>query len=704
MGRAPAYVFVVRHGNRLDAANKQWHLHSPTPYDPPLTYSGWTQSKALGARIGEILREREIQDAAEHSQSQAKKRRRRRFKVVIHSSPFIRCVQTAIGISAGLATIPPLAASEGTPDASPALKPQHPPNGPSPSPHQRPTINTNITRGSPLALLPRTDGRSSSVQLPVEPLEIQKSVIRVDAFLGEWLTPTYFELITPPPSSSLMIASAKAELLRREDYSNLLQNHHHHVHSNSGSGQMWGMDYRTSSMSQTPNGSNGALRGLDNLASLAGSLPRSGSIASNASESSSQSRISSSQSGGYIPLRPAYAISHSSEIPKGYVYHARDYCLDVDYQWDSTREPLDWGSGGQFGEEWTEMHKRFRRGVQKLVDWYSTTENPTEMVTREKRRVTEKSSDDNECAVDDAEDDDVEAVVILVSHGAGCNALIGAITHQPVLMDVGLASLTMAVRKSGKGEDIDSAELPALDLEDGSSASHPRGLIPIHEYYDLRIFAATDHLHSHTPTSSRSPSVANINRGRHSNTFSSPLSGVFGDGSPNRSSSATANLSSARRDSGSASSFSRPGISSNGLYGITVGSGVTSFSRTSRLARSPSIGLWSPVRRDESPDEEDEEDDVFPNFDAYEPVSPSARSNGDSGDPSVARNNSIHGIGDLGSPVGDGQPEKVSTSRQLGSGAGGLWGMSSPRPPGEAERLRDMSSTKRRWTVNERAG
>ena len=29
-----------------------------------------------------------------------------------------------------------------------------------------------------------------------------------------------------------------------------------------------------------------------------------------------------------------------------------------------------------------------------------------------------------------------------------------------------------------------------------------------------------------------------------------------------------------------------------------------------------------------------------------------------------------------------------------------LWG-GGPRPPGEAERIRDLSSTKRRWTVNE---
>src|SRR5699024_3533421 len=42
-----------------------------------------------------------------------------------------------------------------------------------------------------------------------------RSLLRVDAFLGEWLCPDYFEHITPPPSSERLIAGAKAELLRR---------------------------------------------------------------------------------------------------------------------------------------------------------------------------------------------------------------------------------------------------------------------------------------------------------------------------------------------------------------------------------------------------------------------------------------------------------------------------------------------------------
>jgi len=44
--------------------------------------------------------------------------------------------------------------------------------------------------------------------------------------------------------------------------------------------------------------------------------------------------------------------------------------------------------------------------------------------------------------------------------------------------------------------------------------------------------------------------------------------------------------------------------------------------------------------------------------------------------------------------------EDVVPHLWAGTGNGGLWG--APRPPGEAERIRDHTSAKRRWTVNER--
>jgi len=126
MGRSPAVVIIVRHGARLDAADKQWHLTSPTPYDPPLTYGGWTQSRALGVRIASLLDARELPSNQHHTEprnddptdygstiasldgqgSSVEHRhqthKKRKHNVIIHSSPFLRCIQTSTAIAAGL--------------------------------------------------------------------------------------------------------------------------------------------------------------------------------------------------------------------------------------------------------------------------------------------------------------------------------------------------------------------------------------------------------------------------------------------------------------------------------------------------------------------------------------------------------------------------------------------------------------------------
>lgn len=708
-----------RHGNRLDAANKQWHLQSPTPYDPPLTYSGWNQARAVGQRIAEILREREALDdhdpdsdpAAASTQGRARKRRK--FRVVLHSSPFLRCVQTSVGISAGLASMPEPARSVPVRASS-----THSVTRPRP----RPAINVDIpppavpnTSSQPFSDLPTPPDGDSRPTTPNKPT-IEKTVLRLDAFLGEWLTPGYFELITPPPGSSLMLASAKANLLRKEDYSS---NPNFAAYNNAAPGaQTWSQ----SPAPMTP------VSSLDNVSSLADALRRTGRSDSVSSlTSNGESRLLTG--GAYVAPVPAYAISHNAEIPNGYVPHARDNCCHVDYQWDSMRDTLDWGDGGSLGEEWAAMHKRFRKGLQKLIDWYSTAENPTQMVTKERRA----SVSEDYVVVDEGDEDvDVESVVIIVSHGAGCNALIGAITHQPVLTDVGLASLTEAVRKPGVNDVQNDGRLH-LSREDSNTDSESAGLVAIHQYYDLKLFASNEHLSN--GRLSRQPSVTAASktpsRGRlGSSTFtSSPLSGgsntgLFSLNSPEiRSSSATANLASMRRDSGSSSRVAaRIGLNTSGLSGgITVGSGVTSF-----LNKAPAPatgGLWSPLRSNlDTPDEED--DDFLPNFspfdltasnsheapnpavraDALQPSTPKTALHG-GGDTVSPRSNAISTSTsyDLSSKTEDGahgeEHEPLRPLRQLGSGAGGLWG--SPRPL-EEEIPRDLTSPKRRWTVNER--
>lgn len=687
---------MCRHGLRLDAADKQWHLSSPTPYDPPLTYNGWLQAKTLGVRIGNIIRDMVAEEeAAEKSraETQQRKPKRKKYKVVIHSSPFLRCVQTSIAISAGLAQ-----------DSTPFGASQAPERVPSPpvlSPRSRPTI---IGDGQDTALpSPRT-------------VPIRKSVLRLDAFLGEWLSPGYFELITPPPESVMMLASAKADLLRREDYTSY-PGFSSHSHSISVS-HLWSPGSRTSSIS-----TNAPSDSLDSL-SGPGSLHRSVSISSQSSLGRTNSASVSSEASGYVSPVPHWAINAKNTIPPGYVSHARDACVDIDYQWDSMRNPLGWGDGGSFPEEWTAMHRRFRKGVQHLVDWYSTTENPTDMVTKTAARFTRKASANN---MEDLEEEDAEteAIVIMVSHGAGCNALIGAITHQPVLMDVAMASLTMAVRKPNISTLDHTRSPPDMHARGWASPERKKDTVPIHHLYDLKIFASTDHLRSPplTPSTSRSPSVANAAsaaRGRYMPSLSSALSSFsFHEGSNSRSSSASATLHSLRRGGELSSSLPTSKLAynmtqSNGgaAGGITVGSGVTSFTptKTIGLTRTPSMGLWSPTAQRE---DEDEEDTMLLDF-SYEKVAPidltpqvvTPRPLGSEGYFDLTLQGGFGetdatGFASSSSTLSETPREEVPPDSDAGA-RGGLWA-GPPRPLDEEDCQPDTTSVKRRWTVTERS-
>lgn len=148
----------------------------------------------------------------------------------------------------------------------------------------------------------------------------------------------------------------------------------------------------------------------------------------------------------YAPPTPTYAISYSASIPPGYVAHARDACAHVDYAWDSMRAPLHWGSGGQYGEEWSSMHDRFGKGLRRLIGWYESG-GADEQERTLFRKLSGEERGGNEDDGDESEEEEVDDVVILVSHGAGCNALLGALTGDPVLTDVPMTSLSMAVRK-----------------------------------------------------------------------------------------------------------------------------------------------------------------------------------------------------------------------------------------------------------------
>lgn len=548
-----------------------------------------------------------------------------------------------------------------------------------------------------------------------------------------------------------MLGSAKAELLRREDYSAL-----------------------TSASAPTPMPHRGSTASLWNgspAASPSLGPMRPGSSAEGSSGPAMAAALTGQLASqltkkGYTVPKPNYAISSSGKIPDGFVAHARDECVVVDYQWDSMRAPLDFGDGGQLGEEWTDMHKRFRRGLKKMVDWYATTDVPDEMVTQA-AGTSQAGNDDNETA---SEDEDVETVVILVSHGAGCNALIGAITHQPVLMDVGIASITMAERK----QDADYHALLA------ASAYEKEPHVSPHQMYDIRMSASTEHLRSttSTPVSARSnaaDSFPTTIRGRKPSISDEegpgPLIGSFVYSDPivpggSRSASASAAFgSSMRRTSGSQRPLNRVPRLSTAAAPVTTenntAKGETTPKSNSPSTGTPSFGLWTPrssslrLMDDGSDDASDKEDfdTVLPNFGRFDNTTQSKKdgpltsttevasslpvqsslpsrfelkstnsltmtlppaafssltsfsfpSSGETTPKATPRGPILSGpirimtdvLHDRDNPV-----EELPIG-QLGDGLGGLWGL--PRPPGEAERYRDVSLSKRRWTTTERA-
>jgi hypothetical protein len=482
---------------------------------------------------------------------------------------------------------------------------------------------------------------------------IKKSTIRVDAFLGEWLSPDYFELITPPPSSIMMVAGAKADLLRREDYSNL------QIHTKvppviQGFPGGWGSPVVLPEKREDDTA-------LSSLSSLAQALPRRdrtsslSSMGSNGSRPSPRSAsttvLTPSEHGIYQPPVPTYAISSSEPIPPGYVAHARDACVDIDYQWDSMREPQMWGNGGEYGEEWSSMHKRFRSGLKQMIHWYSTNDDPGRLMT--KTPTSPRSPGSPSLGYMEEEDDDTDLVIILVTHGAGCNALIGALTNQPVLLDVGMASLTMAVRKPTPVNTPTSTP--------GHSRSNSRN-IAISDQYDVKLVANTEHLRSSatsTPSSSRTPSVSGLARFREPTTNN----GTFDR--PARSFTTSGNFGSMRRTASIA----------------TAGPGA--HARSYVPSRQSSMGLWSPTPAREEENEEPE-DDMILNF--------GNENDGPTDSPIQAeaekREESI---------IVD---ERDKDEEDDVAPLGGLWG--SPRPPGHAEQIRETGH-KRRWTVNERA-
>lgn len=86
--------------------------------------------------------------------------------------------------------------------------------------------------------------------------------------------------------------------------------------------------------------------------------------------------------------------------------------LRPDLAWDLHRL----GHAGAYGEQWPAMHSRFRAGLRALISHYDASNKPT--------------------------------TAVIVTHGAGCNSLLGLLTNQPLLSKVGLASCVVLERRN----------------------------------------------------------------------------------------------------------------------------------------------------------------------------------------------------------------------------------------------------------------
>lgn len=402
-----------------------------------------------------------------------------------------------------------------------------------------------------------------------EPVYQAKPRLRIDAFLGEWLSPEYFDLITPPPSSVMMLTSAKAELMRQGEYIDVPAGSYRNSPGKGNFPGGWG-----SRSQATADASNDHDRGpLSSISTIGATLPRLNRASSHSNISTSSpnsnnraspksvSKIETSATTGgvgYEPPTPTYAISPSDPIPPGYVAHARDACTDVDLQWDSMRQPHQWGNGGEYGEEWSAMHRRFRRGLQSMIAWYQ--HNHAELTTQ---KIIERSNEEVDRVKES--DDNTDTVLILVTHGAGCNALIGAITNQPVLLDVGMASLTMAVRKQKSNLQPRSPTSPNRPprrrplMDTGVSNDYEVKIIASTEHLQNRSRSSTAGLHNHSSSPLSSPIATH--RRRTSSGASTASSSSFNDldfkfGSENR----------AMVSNGSAGGLERSASSSGGLW------------------------------------------------------------------------------------------------------------------------------------------
>ena len=497
MGRLPSMVFVTRHGPRLDFADSEWHLRSPAPYDPPLTYGGWKQSHALGERIATIIQDRNRTEVDEEEddqdtanglstkdppsskfaadKQQGHESRWKKPRLIIHTSPYLRCLQTAIAISAGISEQQVEARKDVRRGRGGATS--HPLH--SGSPHIQPE------QGMPLASIAEpTDGVFGGQSKTDEALT--KTLIRMDAFLGEWLTPVYFKDITPPPDSKMMVAAGMVEMTGLRDYyvGNLFPGAVQNVEGSQGG--LWVGASSLSKINQHIPVDSEAKASIPRISRSSSHNIAAGSPMPPRLQTKEQPDLAEVVRGRlYKQPIPSYALSATDPIPQDYITFARDRCVEFDSNWDSYREPMGWGHGGQLGENWAEMNTRLRNGLRSMLHWYQKSAPTSQEMLPEPSQPL------------DDEDNDRETILIIVTHSAGCNALMHALSNQPVLVDVRTASLSLALQKSTKEGVLSRPGFLVSNRERSVTDNAP------FDEYKVKLVASTDHLRSDSRSQSR---------------------------------------------------------------------------------------------------------------------------------------------------------------------------------------------------------
>lgn len=450
-----------RHGLRLDQADKSWQSTAEFPWDSPLTYGGWIQCQTLGARIDKELQSlanqpsnpRPFQGQDEEANQPPKKRR----KIVIHTSPYKRCVQTSIAIAAGL------------------KYPQPDRLRPLPTPFQRTSIGHNrlsVTSNG-------TNGNAPRGQ-PTETIEQNnkkdKIELKVDPWLSEWLSTGYFEEEGPPPSNEKIVERAKDTLTRP-------------IEEIRGADLSAFLPVPESPDAEDADKENELRQnaqekgGLRAMAAAGHSLPhRNRTTSLNVDRTNPTYQLAQKlrqrarTTVVYSPPVPQYALAAQDPIPAGYVAHARDACVNPDLSWNS--EDMGWGDAGLYPEEWSAMHVRFRLGLQKMLAYYQedyqSDDAPDESTTEE------------------------DVIIVLVTHQAGANALIRLVTGAPALHDVGVSSLTLAVRRPvlRRLPSLTGTSHSPLGYDRESRKNSRRGSLDLGlaDDFEMRIIASTEHL------------------------------------------------------------------------------------------------------------------------------------------------------------------------------------------------------------------